>query len=280
MVLSGQTSAASKGAQESEPLVRLCATLHFFLGDGQVPRDSPSIPSKPPSTSKRASPYYFDYDYNGSGENGDTLSKKLDFLFAHEGIRYKRNNDSSPKAGNSYFLRLMMQPTSTPIASPEILQTLSRMGTKTSGAVLAPSFASPSFRTSPLFTSSLASSFSHSTAMPKPLSSIPGESLKTSHRPIILMFHRPVDQQQQPKNLLLYNSPESSPVSAAEMAETELSSEPMRFVKKNPFDKEGIRFKRFMSDSFGKATSDSSSETGFGYPFVNEGEPLSRYPTA
>lgn len=223
-----------------------------------------------------------DYDYSGES---DTLSKKLDYLFANEGIRFKRNQNATSGSGSSYLVRLYVPPSTT---KPGILQQLSRH----LGSTVA---FSPMATTTASFGTSATSSFSPTSATPRlaqSSSSSSGTSSTHSAHPMprrptligqLLMLHRFGELNNRdyaPTKWMLYNNHDqgssSLPLveSNLELFNSAEQLQPTRIlvknlVKKNPFDKEGIRFKRGLETDAEVGSFELSNN---GYPFVNEGE--------
>ncbi len=230
-----------------------------------------------------------DYDY--SGENSDTFSKKLDFLFANEGIRFKRNNSTG--GGNSYLVRLYVQPSTT--KPGHLLQRLSRLGTTVAfnpSTVVMSTGTTPSGTTTftptsapPLHSDALASS--HSSMTPTTLGNHSMQHFQPRRPTLIgqlLMLRRfgELSNRNYPSSSWMMHSgnnhlEKASPVSAVPaLVDADLGNsaeQPTRFVKnlvkKNPFDKEGIRFKRGSATDADLSSFELSNN---GYPFANEGE--------
>ena len=221
------------------------------------------------------------YDYtedssdedNGYSYGSDSFSKKLDFLFGHEGIRFKRansrpnmNENKLNKNKNSIFLQLFV-PVST--AKPEIIRQLARR-TVSLGPVLRSANAS-TLTIAPTSTINHSSEINSST-MPTSMSTF--KPINIIRR--LLMFNSSpnlYEPKQQPKSetkpLLVYTIPRSQYL----LDDNPSKSKPIRFVKKNPFDKEGIRFRRSTRNavtfqSFHRPIASNP------FPFDNEGEQL------
>lgn len=240
--------------------------------------------------SKRAA---MDYDYS-SGESGsDSFSKKLDYLFANEGIRFKRNNNVTG-GGSSYLVRLYVPPSTSRPAG--ILQQLSRH----LGSTVAFTPISPVATTTASFGTSTTSSFSPTPATPRLANSAESGTSSSTHsahpvrRPTLigqlLMLHRFGELNNRdyaPASWMLYNkqnnleggsSPSALPLvdSNLELFNSAEQQQPTRLlvknlVKKNPFDKEGIRFKRAL-EADAELGASSFELSNSGYPFANEGE--------
>ena len=227
----------------------------------------------------KRSRFFFDYDDNGSGETGDTLSKKLDFLFGHEGIRFKRNNRTgSASESNPIVVRLYVPPGTS---KPNILRQLSRLSTTaafaTTASGITPTFATPLIRRS--LNSQQPQLTSQTSSLPTSISnngnqaSLSDASKSIQHRPFIgrvLMFPKATSTT---PLWFLYSGSNGANNQPQFLSDTQFSNgaEPIRFVKKNPFDKEGIRFKRSSAET-GPLYSGSFESNYVHFPFDNEGE--------
>ncbi|KAH9404518.1 hypothetical protein TYRP_000342 [Tyrophagus putrescentiae] len=305
MSLSAQSAAPMHASPlELEKARQLCQQLFSYtrpLSLGQrveevngAMRDRSSAVQLQHKHSKRSA----DYDY--SGENSDTFSKKLDFLFANEGIRFKRNNSTG--GGNSYLVRLYVQPSTT--KPGHLLQRLSRLGTTVAfnpSTVVMSTGTTPSGTTTftptsapPLHSDALASS--HSSMTPTTLGNHSMQHFQPRRPTLIgqlLMLRRfgELSNRNYPSSSWMMHSgnnhlEKASPVSAVPaLVDADLGNsaeQPTRFVKnlvkKNPFDKEGIRirFKKSPFDDEGIRYKKSSpfAEEGIRYkksPFDEEG---------
>ena len=269
----------------------LCRIVNFLYSSSSSfssssPTSSPSHCQSPSPSSPLSGPNidqprkrplvkrhnYFDYDYE-SAEMGDSFIKKLDYLFGNEGIRYKRNRNESTILGPFYFER------GTP--EPELWRQLKRqlntfvpftnngVTPRTIPLVITPTLTTPVSHT--VKASLVQGSTSSNLAGP------------TRHMYFVLntqpWFGRNNQYHQTGGSSNMYDMSEGMTSQATPIGQktTFINSHPeIRLFKKNPYDKEGIRFKRSTSSPLWE-----SNMLEFGtvrhYPFDKEGEKSVRF---